>query len=385
MASIPNGNDILNAALDLHDRGICVLPIRPRDKRPSLSSWKCFQKNRPDRATVRDWFSGPERNLAVICGAVSGNLAIRDFDHPESYGHWAQQYPKLARSLPTVETARGHHVYFRAGERQFQELSPAGSRIIELGDGELRGGGYCLAPPSIHPTGRRYRSLIGLTGNLLKVELKASGLVECWSNSPQSIPSDSNPSDSSGTADTLHVSGDAEEQAICTTLPTGPGQRNRKVFVLARRLKSLRPQTPVKGWLNTVQEWHRRALPVIRTKEFSETWRDFVIAWERIRDLDFGPGLDAVLKSADCIQIPEAAGHHDDPKVLRLIQICAALQATAGDKPFFLSCRKVGTLLGVKKSKANEMLRMLQLEEILVLVRKGDKNTMRANEWRYRG
>jgi hypothetical protein len=30
-------------------------------------------------------------------------------------------------------------------------------------------------------------------------------------------------------------------------------------------------------------QWHEVALPRIRTKDFGESWTDFVVAWERVR------------------------------------------------------------------------------------------------------
>src|SRR5262249_2289974 len=64
--------------------------------------------------------------------------------------------------------------------------------------------------------------------------------------------------------------------AIEASLPAGPGQRNRKVFDLARRLKAMAGRDTSPAMLRgIVKEWHRRALPVIRTKDFVETWTDF--------------------------------------------------------------------------------------------------------------
>jgi len=77
---------------------------------------------------------------------VSGGLVCRDFDLLEGYKSWALEQPELAVSLPTVKTGRGCHVYFVGNVR----------RIVHLDDGELRGNGFSVLPPSRHPPGAVY-------------------------------------------------------------------------------------------------------------------------------------------------------------------------------------------------------------------------------------
>src|SRR5207253_1011753 len=74
-------------------------------------------------------------------------------DDAGAYHHWAESNVDLAGMLPTVQTARGFHVYSHGHH----------DRTVKLTDGELRGaGGYCLLPPSRHPTGCSYRWIIEL-------------------------------------------------------------------------------------------------------------------------------------------------------------------------------------------------------------------------------
>ncbi|MBN2025121.1 MAG: bifunctional DNA primase/polymerase [Pirellulales bacterium] len=141
----PDG--LLAVALGYAGRGWSVIPIQPGTKRPACYTWKRWQTDRPDRATLRRWFARGDVGLAVVLGPVSGGLVARDFDDLDAYRRWAADHADLAATLPTVETARGRHVYFLAGW----------SRILDLGDGELRGAGYCLLPPSRHPDGPEYR------------------------------------------------------------------------------------------------------------------------------------------------------------------------------------------------------------------------------------
>ena len=91
----------------------------------------------------------------MLLGPASGGLLCRDFDVLDSYSRWAQGQPDLSRTLPTVETGRGRHVYLRSEWTGF----------VECGDGELRGDArhYSILPPTPHKkTGRLYRWLVPL-------------------------------------------------------------------------------------------------------------------------------------------------------------------------------------------------------------------------------
>src|SRR6201995_2626372 len=139
-------NSLLSEALAYRARGWSVIPVGKDKKPPRGFSWKQWQSELPPERSVRDWFQNLQpTGVAVVLGPVSGGLYCRDFDNPTAYPAWATQSPVLAARLPTVVTQRGAHVYFAAD---------ADLRTMDLGDGELRGsGGYCLLPPSLHPSG----------------------------------------------------------------------------------------------------------------------------------------------------------------------------------------------------------------------------------------
>ena len=88
---------------------------------------------------LRDLFAREKTvNVGVILGSVSGNLAWRDFDTMESYDAWAEAHPELAEMLPTVETSRGRHVYFRAAVKT-AKFDDGGLRGDQLVDYSVRG------------------------------------------------------------------------------------------------------------------------------------------------------------------------------------------------------------------------------------------------------
>jgi Bifunctional DNA primase/polymerase, N-terminal len=105
-----------------------------------------FWQRPADTDELRAWFKvDPETNIGVACGGVSGGLAVLDQDEGPPAG---VRIPATA----LVETARGFQSYFRAN-------GPAPNRDFSWG--ELRGEGrYCVLPPSLHPSGVRYRWLL---------------------------------------------------------------------------------------------------------------------------------------------------------------------------------------------------------------------------------
>jgi hypothetical protein len=93
---------------------------------------------------------------------------------------------------------------------------------------------------------------------------------------------------------------------VAATLPSGPRQRNRLIFELARRLKDVKPDATHVELRPVLREWHRQALQHIRTKEFSESWTDFAGAWERVQR-PAGRSFRATAKAADAGELPAVA------------------------------------------------------------------------------
>lgn len=142
-------NALQQSALAWTNEGVAVIPIAFRDKRPVIPAWREFQDRLPTRDELRRWFQTRLRNLAVITGW--GGLAVLDFDNIELYNlwyAWATAGRNPARHTYQVQTRRGRHVYLRIDE-------PVQSGKVGAIDVKA-GGGYVLAPPSIHPSGHHY-------------------------------------------------------------------------------------------------------------------------------------------------------------------------------------------------------------------------------------
>lgn len=392
-----NHTTLLDAALAYARRGWCIIPIRHKPntdgKQPAVP-WKAYQALRPTDGELRGWFADgrPVDGLAVILGDVSGGLVCRDFDDLATYETWAGVQAKLARSLPTVATARGRHVYFRSTWRGF----------VDLGDGELRGDSkhYCILPPSRHPSGTIYHWLVPWPdGDLAPIDPWKSGFLSETESTERTEKTEETEKLSNEDAaepcpglSVLSVSRPAQSNlddlikaAIQDTLPKSIGQRNRAIFELARALKAIPAlaDTPVADLRDFVRQWHALALPIVGTKAFDETWADFVAAWPRVRFPRGQERMALIVQRADSLPQPNVAERYDAPETRRLIAICRELQCTSGDGPFFMSCRVAAGLLGLDQATAWRRLGMLVVDGVLVVVQKGKPG--RATRFRYVG
>jgi len=368
--SAPQANGkgkLLDAALSYAGLGWSVIPVI--DKK-AAGLWRPFQERPADEATLRKMFARPEvTGLAVVCGAVSGKLAVRDFDRRDSYEAWARANPEDATSLPTVKTARGFHVYGRVENEAFEDF----------GDGELRADSkhYVLLPPSLHPDGIVYTWTVPLPGSTLPPL-------------PHSLTQGDNRADRENRENrepppSLRSSlSDAVESAIVATLPRIQGQRNDHLFKLARHLKAIPSlkDAEIRTLRPIVERWHSRALPVIGTKAFLESWADFVHAWEKVR-VPAGKGAveTAFTRAVASVPPPIATKLYGQGPIVLLAALCRELQRIAGDGEFYLDCRKAGELIGVAHTTAWEYLNILCADGVLAAGAKG--NQTKASRFRF--
>ena len=213
--------DILEAALDCVQRGWSVIPIRPGTKK-AAGKWREFQKRRPERRELAAWFgNGSRSGLAIVLGEISGGLVCRDFDESASYQRWATEFPDLAKTLPTVATPRGRHVYFRAGILRSQQFP----------DGEYRAtGNYVLLPPCLHPSGVRYTWLVPPpVGDIPFVDPVKSGLLPEASVPPPATP----PGQDETTLAKRTVSRLTQRTHRFLKIGAAEGHRNRELFCAA--------------------------------------------------------------------------------------------------------------------------------------------------------
>jgi hypothetical protein len=160
----------------LYTKGLWLLPIGP-DKKPYFNllprvegkaAWKPLQTHRVDANTVCRWFQeAPDCNVGIICG---NGLLVVDVDGDK--GRTTQSaLPQLPRTVTAI-TGRdegGMHFYFRLKPGRW-ERNAAGTELHNSGGIDLQcDGNYVVAPPSLHPEGRRYRWADGLSPDEIEI------------------------------------------------------------------------------------------------------------------------------------------------------------------------------------------------------------------------
>lgn len=125
------------------ERGFSVIPVGV-DKKP-LVDWKQYQSRRATSKEVEQWakqFKNP--NIAIVTGKISGIVVV----DVEADGKTDDYDPTvIARS-----GGGGWHFYYKHPGYEFKNSA---RKLRELTD--IRGdGGYVVAPPSLHNSGKHY-------------------------------------------------------------------------------------------------------------------------------------------------------------------------------------------------------------------------------------
>ena len=186
----PTGEDVKEAALRYLEAGLSVIPLRPRGKEPLLK-WSYYQRRRPSEEEVEEWFTKHKgANIGIVAGEASGGLCIIDIDtdgeDPQRILEEVQKRVPQLLEAPVVKTRRGLHLYVLSPGERGAVISLNGAKL------ELRRRGYVVAPPSVHPSGLRYRWLrTGEVPYIPDLEERLKGLTK-------STPSPSLPRPQSG-------------------------------------------------------------------------------------------------------------------------------------------------------------------------------------------
>ena len=131
--------------------GWSVVPVHPGEKIPA-EKWARFQTTPADPAQIRAWFDYiPDCGIGLVQGRAAGTIVL-DFDGDLGHQTLAELEAKgLPMTTRQITPGGGVHVLLR---------HPGGrvvTRIKVLPGMDVRGdGGFIVAAPSVHPSGRFY-------------------------------------------------------------------------------------------------------------------------------------------------------------------------------------------------------------------------------------
>ena len=174
--------DVATAAIDYATRGLRVVPLMDRGKRPRIREWQ--RKATSDVDQIRQWFEQwPEANVGVAMGPGSDVVDV-EYDCDDGQATASELLTDIA--TPTYTSARSTHRLFRfPSHLQLPSEAVCHFRGLEIRLGTGDKGAQSAMPPSVHETGIRYRWADGLSladcdvapfpGRLAKLWLRNTG------------------------------------------------------------------------------------------------------------------------------------------------------------------------------------------------------------------
>ena len=162
----------LDAALGYSQRGFSIIPIKPRDKKP-LIPWKPYQNRRATEKEIEAWWDKwPNANVGIVTGVVSG-LVVIDLDTQKAKDNLKALLPDYdLTSVPRSRTGNGWHLFFKHPGEPIQHRAGVIAGLDVRSDG-----GYVVAPPSVHSSGKVYQWEVPINGELPKLPVELLKLI----------------------------------------------------------------------------------------------------------------------------------------------------------------------------------------------------------------
>jgi hypothetical protein len=147
---------VIRSALRLAEKGLAVIPCMPADKRPACRHG--VREATTDPAVIAEWWGyNPRYNIGIATGAIS-DVFVTDIDNKDDVNGEAElrkleaAHGPLPATVEIITGGNGRQLYYKyPGARVRNSVGAIAPGIDIRGDG-----GFVVAPPSIHPNGRRY-------------------------------------------------------------------------------------------------------------------------------------------------------------------------------------------------------------------------------------
>lgn len=155
-------NPLLAQALRYAEYGWAVFPLQPKGKTP-FTSHGCKDSSK-DMGQIEAWWkSHPEANIGIATGEVSGFFVV-DVDGQDgesSLKKLEERHQPLPSTVEVITGGGGRHLYFKMPDGY--SIRNSAGKIADKVD--IRGdGGYVVAPPSVHASGRAYIKSVDSAG-----------------------------------------------------------------------------------------------------------------------------------------------------------------------------------------------------------------------------
>jgi len=144
----------LDYAKSYLNEGICVLPVRPYEKRPYMGNWHKYMTVQPTPANLELWFKSLSgAGVGAVTGFIS-DMVVLDIDT-----RFSGSVTELLQKYPTDRVSRsgsgGYHLFYKY-PKSFGSKIPNAVNLIPGVD--LRAdGGFIVLPPTLHPSGNLYK------------------------------------------------------------------------------------------------------------------------------------------------------------------------------------------------------------------------------------
>ncbi len=148
-------NDLKDCALQYRDLGYSVIPLAMKKKFPIRGlKEKEYQTRHPTFDEIRTWWKEkPNSNVGIVTGELSGCFVL-DVDTEDGHEFVKKKGIPLTAS---VQTGKGYQYYSKYPDFEVRNKN---HKVKDWGcpGCDIRGeGGLVVAPPSIHPNGKKYR------------------------------------------------------------------------------------------------------------------------------------------------------------------------------------------------------------------------------------
>ena len=166
---LANATWILEATLSYARRGWHVIPLHtPVNGRCSCGKTDCqhigkhprtmngLKDASTDEATIKEWWTAwPSANIGLVAGEGSG-IAVLDIDTDkggeDSWADLLDEYGVYPETVEAITGGGGRHIIFKHPGCFVKSINGFRPGLDSKADG-----GYIVAPPSLHKSGRRYQ------------------------------------------------------------------------------------------------------------------------------------------------------------------------------------------------------------------------------------